>query len=207
MNIKVCGITSLKQLQQLDGIGIDYAGLIFYEKSPRYVVGKIQPAEVKNADFDLTLTGVFVNPTVSDVVEAIDNYDIAAVQLHGDESPEFCADIMEEADVIKAFSIDENTDIEKLIAPYDDACDFYLFDTATAGARGGSGKKFNWQMLSGLKIEKPFFLSGGIGPEDIAAIQQFSHFDFFGIDVNSKFEIEPGIKNMPEILKLYKALQ
>src|SRR5882757_1290623 len=105
MNIKVCGITQLKQLQQLDGLDIDFAGLIFYKDSPRYVGDKIDATVLKNSDFDLKKVGVFVDPAMIDVLDAIDNYGLDAVQLHGNETPEMCEDLSDEVEVIKAFKI------------------------------------------------------------------------------------------------------
>lgn len=203
MNIKVCGITQLKQLQQLDGLGIDFAGLIFVKDSPRYVGDKLNKDEIKNADFDLKTVGVFKNPEMIDVLDAIDEYGLNAVQLHGEETPEMCEDLSEEVEVIKVFNIgDDNVDIDALVADYDGVCDYYLFDTATKdGKTGGTGKKFDWKILSKAKIEKPFFLSGGIELGDIEKIKKFKHPDFLGVDVNSKFEKEPGVKDMGLVLQ------
>src|SRR5689334_17736034 len=129
MNIKVCGITEMKQLQQLDGLDIDFAGLIFYKESPRYMGNKIKGPELKKADFDLKKVGVFVNPELIDVLDAIDEYGLDVVQLHGEEDPQICEDINSEVEVIKAFRVEEGKDIDKMIAPYDAVCDYYLFDT------------------------------------------------------------------------------
>lgn len=208
MNIKVCGITTLKQLQQLDGLEVDYAGLIFHKDSPRYVGDKLPGSEIKNADFELKKVGVFVNPELIDVLDAIDNYGLEVVQLHGEESPEMCDDLSTEVEVIKVFSIGPDTkDIDKLVADYDAVCDFYLFDTADADAKGGTGKSFDWSIFKKAKIEKPFFLSGGIGPDDAAKVSAFSHPDYFGIDINSRFETAPGVKDMASILKFKQALK
>lgn len=210
MNIKVCGITSLKQLQQLDGLNIDYAGLIFHKDSPRYIGDKIAKKELKNSDFDIKKVGVFVNPEMIDVLDAIDDYGLDAVQLHGDESPEMCEDLGSEVEVIKAFRIGNGNDIniDKLVEPYDAACDFYLFDTAVKdGQPGGTGQQFDWSLLGKSRIEKPFFLSGGIGVEDAAKVKAFRHSDFYAIDINSKFEKEPGVKDMALILKFLQALK
>lgn len=203
MNIKVCGITQLKQLQQLDGLGIDFAGLIFVKDSPRYVGDKLNKSEIKNADFDLKTVGVFRNPEMIDVLDAIDDYGLNVVQLHGEETPEMCADLSDEVEVIKAFSIgDGKVDIDELVAEYDAVCDYYLFDTATKDGRsGGTGQQFDWKILSKAKIEKPFFLSGGISIEDIDKIKKFKHPDFLGVDVNSKLEKEPGVKDMGLVLQ------
>lgn len=202
MNIKVCGITSVKQLQQLEGLNIDFAGFIFDKNSPRFIGDKLAGAELQNADFDIKKVGVFVNPTYSDVLDAIDNYGLDVIQLHGEETPEFCRDINEDLEVIKVFHIDDAvTSIDELVAPYDDACDYYLFDTKTPDAKGGTGKQFDWSVIAKSKIEKPFFLSGGIGVADLAKIKAFKHPDFYAVDVNSKVEKAPGEKDMSLVLQ------
>ena len=208
MNIKVCGITEMKQLQQLDGLDIDFAGMIFYKDSPRYVGGKLDQKDVKKADFDLKKTGVFVNPEMIDVLDAIDEYGLEVVQLHGDETPEMCEDLSSEVEVIKAFRIAGTEDIDKLVAPYDAVCDYYLFDTGgLKESFGGTGKQFDWNILAKAKIEKPFFLSGGISVEDAARVKAFKHPDMFGVDINSKFEVSPGVKDMKLILQFRQGLK
>lgn len=210
MNIKVCGITQLKQLQQLEAMNIDFAGLIFYKESSRYVGEKLNKKDIKSADFDLKKVGVFVNPEMIEVLDAIDDYGLDIVQLHGDESPEMCEDLSSEVEVIKAFRLrtDEKINIDKLVEPYDAVCDYYLFDTAgLKESFGGTGQQFDWNVLSKAKIEKPFFLSGGIGPDDAERLKVFKHPDFFAIDINSKFEKEPGVKDMGMILKFKQALK
>jgi phosphoribosylanthranilate isomerase len=209
MNIKVCGITQFKQLQQLEALNIDYAGLIFYKDSPRYMGGKITGKQVKEADFDLKKVGVFVNPGYSELLDAIDEYGLDIVQLHGNETPEMCEDVSGEVEVIKAFRIEDGAvNIDKLVEPYDAVCDFYLFDTAgLKESFGGTGQQFDWSILKKAKIEKPFFLSGGIGPDDAQKIKAFKHPDFFAIDVNSKFEMAPGLKDMAAILKFLQAFK
>lgn len=208
MNIKVCGITQLKQLQQLDGLNIEFAGLIFVKDSPRYVGDGLDKDAVKNADFDLKKVGVFKNPEMIDVLDAIDEYGLDAVQLHGEESPEMCEDLSSEVEVIKAFSIDADTkDIDALVAEYDAVCDYYLFDTKADGETGGTGKQFDWKVLSKAKIEKPFFLSGGISVEDIDKVKRFKHPDYYGVDINSRFEKEPGVKDMGQVLLFKKSLK
>ncbi|MBC7868059.1 MAG: phosphoribosylanthranilate isomerase [Gloeobacteraceae cyanobacterium ES-bin-316] len=208
MNIKVCGITTLKQLQQLDGLNVDFAGLIFYKASPRYMGDKLAAADIKGSDFDLKKVGVFVDPEMIEVLDAIDQYGLDAVQLHGNESPEMCEDLSAEVEVIKAFHISsETTSIDELVQPYDAVCDYYLFDNRTAEAAGGTGKKFDWKIIADSKIEKPFFLSGGIGPEDAHLVKAFKHPDYFGADLNSLFEKEPGVKDMAMVLKFMHGLK
>ena len=168
MNIKVCGITQLKQLQQLDGLDIDFAGLIFYKDSSRYMGDSIAKEDLKNSDFELKKVGVFVDPEMIDVLDAIDDYGLDVVQLHGNESPEMCEDLSSEVEVIKAFRISGDEDIDELVASYDAVCDYYLFDTGgLKESIGGTGKQFDWSILTRAKIEKPFFLSGGIGLDNV----------------------------------------
>ncbi len=208
MNIKVCGITEMKQLQQLDGLDIDFAGMIFYKESPRYIGDKLPAKDVKKADFEFKKTGVFVNPEMIDVLDAIDEYGLEVVQLHGDETPEMCEDLSSEVEVIKAFRITGTEDIDKLVAPYDAVCDYYLFDTGgLKESFGGTGQQFDWNILAKAKIEKPFFLSGGISVEDAARVKAFKHPDMFGVDINSKFESAPGVKDMKLVLQFKQGLK
>ena len=210
MNIKVCGITQFKQLQQLEALNIDYAGLIFYKDSPRYMGDKITGKQVKDADFDIKKVGVFVNPGYSELLDAIDEYGLDIVQLHGNETPEMCEELSGEVEVIKAFRIagEESIDIDEMVADYDEVCDYYLFDTAgLKESFGGTGQQFDWGILKKAKIEKPFFLSGGIGPDDAQKVKAFNHPDFFAVDVNSKFELSPGLKDMAAILKFLQGFK
>lgn len=210
MNIKVCGITQLKQLQQLEAMNIDFAGLIFYKESPRYMGDKLNKKEIKSADFDLKKVGVFVNPEMIDVLDAIDEYGLDAVQLHGNESPEMCEDLSSEVEVIKAFRIKPGNDIniDRLVEPYDAVCDYYLFDTGgLKESFGGTGQQFDWNILNKAKIEKPFFLSGGIGTDDATRVKAFRHPDLFAVDINSRFEKEPGVKDMAMVLQFKLGLK
>ncbi|HWC53457.1 MAG TPA: phosphoribosylanthranilate isomerase, partial [Chitinophagaceae bacterium] len=127
MNIKVCGITTMKQLQQLDGLEIDFAGLNFYKGSPRYVGDKIATKEIQNADFDIKKVGVFVDSDYDEVMKTIDDYALDIVQLHGNEKPELCSMLAEDIEVIKVFRIDANTKkVDDLLKDFDDVCDYYL---------------------------------------------------------------------------------
>jgi phosphoribosylanthranilate isomerase len=210
MNIKVCGITQFKQLQQLEALNIDFAGLIFYKDSPRYMGNKITGKQIKDADFDIKKVGVFVDPGYSELLDAIDEYGLDIVQLHGNETPEMCEELSAEVEVIKAFRIpgDKASDIDEMVADYDAVCDYYLFDTAgIKESFGGTGQQFDWGILKKAKIEKPFFLSGGIGVDDAAKVKAFTHPDFFAVDVNSRFELSPGLKDMAAILKFLQAFK
>jgi phosphoribosylanthranilate isomerase len=208
MNIKVCGITEMKQLRQLDGLDIDFAGLIFYKDSPRYIGEKIDGEELKKADLDIKKVGVFVNPELIEVLNAIDEYGLEVVQLHGDESPEICDDLSSEVEVIKAFRLKGDENVDKLVAPYDAVCDYYLFDTADQKESfGGTGKQFDWDCLRKARIEKPFFLSGGISLDDVQRLKEFTHPDLFAFDLNSKFETSPGVKDMKLLLQFKQAMK
>jgi phosphoribosylanthranilate isomerase len=200
LQVKVCGITQMEQIQQLDDFGIDYIGIIFYPLSARYAdnlrFGKNKMPLLKTK---AKIVAVFVNPTLTAVQSAIQSVPgIRVLQFHGMETPAFCASFSKQFAIIKALQVSEKSEIEKLTAPYNNCCDYFLFDTASEKF-GGTGKKFNWALLKDKKIERPFFLSGGIGAEDILAIQAFKHSSFYGIDMNSRFELEPGIKDIPKL--------
>ena len=208
MNTKVCGITQLKQLQQLDGLDVDFAGLIFYKDSPRYVGDKINKEDLKNSDFDLKKVGVFVNSNYDEIMQVVEDYGLDVVQLHGDESPDLCEELSEDVEVIKAFKVkDSKVSIDEMVADYDEVCDYYLFDTASTDVEGGTGKQFDWKLLSKAKIEKPFFLSGGIGVDDVAKVKAFKHPDYYAVDINSKVEKEPGVKDMGLVLQFRQGLK
>lgn len=209
MNIKVCGITSLKQLQQLDGLDVDFAGLIFYKQSLRYAGDKLNKEEIAGCDLDIKKVGVFVNEEYDEIMRAVEDYSLDIVQLHGDESPYLCEQVSNEIEVIKAFRVDNNSDksIDYMVQDYDEVCDYYIFDAAANNSFGGNGVKFNWKKISESKIEKPFFLSGGISPDDGEIIKTFKHPDFYGVDLNSRFEKEPGIKDMALILRFIHSMK
>jgi len=198
MKLKVCGITQLKQLQQLDEIGVNYAGLIFYEQSARCIINKLGDADVKSLPLSLKKIGVFVNASEDSIMSNVENYGLDMVQLHGDETPGFCKIISDQITVSKAFRITQTNEqnIDWMIKPYEEYCDYYLFDTNRKNAYGGTGEKFDWNLLHQNKINKPFFLSGGIGVKDVGKLKTFEHPFFYCVDVNSRVEIANGIKDM-----------
>ena len=200
MRSKVCGLNSVNQLMQLDAMGVEFGGFIFYAKSPRYILKHAQPADLKKAKGQkINKVGVFVNETAEQVLKQVDDCGLYLVQLHGDETPKYCEKIADYVTVIKAFRIRNDDDVLWKIKDYQDVVDMFLFDTAGA-AFGGTGEKFDWTILQNLAINKPFFLSGGIGPDDVASLKEFATKpvakDLFSIDINSKFELSPGVKNM-----------
>lgn len=208
MKLKVCGNRSLSQLKELNDLGIDYAGLIFYEQSPRYVLKELKGNDVKEMELSVEKVGVFVNATEEEIMKQVEDFGLDMVQLHGDETATFCNRISDHIKVIKAFRIaDYDTNVDWLIKEYDEVCDYYLFDKGSVGLYGGTGEKFDWNLLEKAVIGKPFFLSGGISMEDAEALKKIKHSFFYGVDINSRFEIKHGIKDLELIKQFVKKLK
>ena len=206
MKVKVCGITSVAQLSALENLGVDYAGFIFYPKSARYAGEKLEEHQKEIQTFAINKVGVFVNEELEEVKRKIRRFGLAAVQLHGDESAAYCKELMPLTQVIKVFRLKDEEDLESRLAPFMDACHFFLFDTDTKDY-GGSGRQFNWNLLQNAVINKPFFLSGGIGPDDVAKLKMFQHPFLYAVDVNSRFEVAPGVKNMEAVQQFLNDLK
>ncbi|MGV3657443.1 MAG: phosphoribosylanthranilate isomerase [Chitinophagaceae bacterium] len=206
MKIKVCGITSVEQLSALEAMGVDYAGFIFYPKSARYAGEKLAELQKEIETFSIRKVGVFVNEELEEVKRKIRRFGLAAVQLHGDESVEYCQALMPFAQVIKVFRLKGDEDVQTMLESFKEACHYFLFDTDTKGY-GGSGKKFNWEMLEGAKVDKPFFLSGGIGPEDVEKIKTFQNPFVHAVDINSRFETAPGQKDMKAVAQFVNEIK
>lgn len=202
MRVKVCGMTDADQVKGLDEMGVEFCGFIFYPKSPRFVFKHMPAINIKKIKGKINKVGVFVNAPSEEILQTVDSCGLYLVQLHGDESPKACEKISDYISVIKAFRLAEDDNILWKIKDYKEVVDMFLFDTEGAGY-GGTGKKFNWDALLGLNIDKPFFLSGGIQPEDIPALREFSKSpvakDLFSIDINSRFETMPGVKDMDKL--------
>lgn len=194
-------MTQLEQVEKLPSLGATFAGFIYYPKSPRYVFRHLTSSQLKKINY-INKVGVFVNASVEEVLLMVDECRLHMVQLHGDESPKYCEKIADYVSVVKAFRLSDNDSIQWMINPYMDVCDMFMFDTMGAGY-GGTGKKFDWNVLKGSSIGKPFFLSGGIQPDDTKALQNFEQEPvakaMFAIDINSKFESSPGIKDMNKV--------
>ena len=213
MKVKVCGITSLDQLYELPELGVDYAGFIFYPPSPRHVLkAGLTGNEVKKAKIKLYKVGVFVDASYEDVMKRIEEFGLDMVQLHGRETPYECQKIVANIDVIKAFRFSENDHVIWTIKDYYADSDMFLFDTGVPVSKeerenktlyGGTGRKFNWNRLKGLHVQKPFFLSGGIEPTDAQTVKEFMKDsvakDMIAVDINSRFETKPGIKDMDKV--------
>jgi|SRR6185437_614332 len=208
MKIKVCGNTVIGQLKELNDLEIDYLGLIFYDQSPRCVLNKLIGKEVRESVISKTKVGVFVNASEEEIMKQVEGFGLDMVQLHGDETASFCKRISDHIKVIKAFRIsDIDANVDWLVKEYEEVCDYYLFDKGSAGLYGGTGQKFNWDVLKNSTIGKPFFLSGGIEKKDAGAVKKFTHPFFYGIDVNSRFETSPGVKNIGLIKEFVKELK
>lgn len=209
MQVKVCGMTQLDQLLQLNEWGVPYAGMIFYEKSPRYVKNfSLHPLDLKREKWQLKKVGVFVNESLEAILQTVEEWGLDMVQLHGDETPKFCEQVSEHVKTIKAFRLGENEDIEWKVYPYREFVDLFLFDSGGKGVYGGTGQKFNWASLQKTRTGKSFMLSGGVGPEDVREVRSFviHQPEMIVVDVNSKFEISPGVKNMEKIKTFINAL-
>ncbi|WP_449405564.1 phosphoribosylanthranilate isomerase [Mariniflexile maritimum] len=229
MGLKVCGMKYQDNIKQVAALQPDYLGFIFYEKSARNFDLEYIPEIPKS----IKKTGVFVDEDLEVVIEKIRLHDLQAVQLHGEESPEYCLrlkrhyeevndDVISsietdyfdferksrndgKLEIIKVFSIKDAFNFETL-KPYEAVCDYFLFDTK-GKLPGGNGYTFDWNVLSNYPSTKPFFLSGGIGLEEVDKLKEFIHNPVskccYAIDVNSKFETEPGLKNI-ELLRKFK---
>lgn len=223
MVIKVCGMRDAQNIREVSQLGVDMIGMIFYPKSPRYVEMQsshagIIPDYVKE-DINIksakspARVGVFVDDMVQNIVTRVVNYHLDYVQLHGNEPREMCEnlrltldpDIRPGIKIIKAISVSDASDIQKY-KEYVGAVDLFLFDTKCKTV-GGSGQQFDWQVLEQYDGEVPFLLSGGIGPEDASRLHAFHHPKCIGIDLNSRFEIEPGVKDVEKLKGFLNEIQ
>lgn len=209
MRVKVCGMTQLDQVRRLDEMGIDFAGFIFYPKSPRYAAKHISGEQLRKAKLRIGKVGVFVNTPYEQMMRTVDEYGLDMVQLHGDETPRACEQIANYVTVIKVFRLSDNDPISWIIKSYEESCDMFLFDTLGVGY-GGTGKKFNWELLKPAGIDKLFYLSGGIEPGDTGKLMEFFQEDvskkLFSIDINSCFESQNGVKDLEKIKTFYETL-
>ena len=208
--IKVCGMTLPEQVNALDEMGVDFAGFIFYPKSPRYMRNKITPEKMKKIKGRIAKVGVFVNLPYDELMKTVEDYRLDMVQLHGDETPRFCEQVANYVSVIKAFRMSDNDPVEWFIRPYHEGSDMYMFDTLGSGY-GGTGKKFDWNVLENTNINKLFFLSGGIEPGDEEKLKAFAQEPaakkLFAVDINSKFEVSAGVKDMERVRKFVQTLK
>ena len=203
MKIKVCGMKDPENMLEIAELPIDMIGMIFYEKSPR-CVDEQDADRINELQLEIPKAGVFVNASLEFVMNKVKRFGLQFVQLHGNESPDFCCTLRKKGiQVIKSFQINTTEDLISCLI-YEDSCDYFLFDTPTS-LYGGSGNKFDWEILSAYTGTTPFFLSGGIEPEDAKIINQLNFPQLAAVDLNSRFETSPGIKDIVKIHMFIKA--
>lgn len=186
-----------ENIRQVAALCINWMGFIFYNKSPRSILNRDLRIEDKGLG-DIKKVGVFVNATIEEMLGTAAYHQLDYLQLHGNESPEDCYTLQKRGyGLIKAFSVETEQDFTQTSA-YEGRVDYFLFDTK-CNSYGGSGKQFNWSVLAAYKGETPFLLSGGINPDSVGPIKNFTHPRFIGIDLNSGFETEPGLKDVEKI--------
>jgi phosphoribosylanthranilate isomerase len=200
VRIKICGMKYPDNILEVGALLPDYMGFIFWDKSARYFDGII-PELPKS----IQKVGVFVDANFDKILKKIEKYDLQVIQLHGHESAEFCKTLKKKLpkgiDLIKVFSLLDTFDFD-LLKPFETGCDYFLFDTK-GKLPGGNGSTFDWTVIENYPSTKPFFLSGGIGINEMSAVNEISktNLPLYAIDINSKFEIEPGLKNI-ELLNI-----
>ncbi|MCQ2218345.1 MAG: phosphoribosylanthranilate isomerase [Paludibacteraceae bacterium] len=205
MIVKVCGMRDAQNIRDIEQLGIDWMGFIFYEKSKRHVAERPSylPTSTKRI-------GVFVDYTIEDVIAKVNEFQFCGVQLHGSETPDYCRQLRNALNekigknvlINKAFGIASAEDFTN-ISSYEGCCDYYVFDTKTP-TKGGAGYSFDWSLMEAYKGATPFLLSGGIGEDSYEALQAFSHPQWMGIDLNSKFEEAPAFKDVARLNSFLK---
>lgn len=198
MKIKTCGLTKLNQIQELISLNVDFLGFIFYEKSPRFVLSYLNLNEIKNIQHPRKV-GVFVNESLEKILKISEEAGLNFIQLHGDENSEFISELIQKINpkikIIKVIRV--GTQNLKPETWNSEQIDYLLFDTDSK-AFGGTGTAFDWNILNEFEIAKPYFLSGGISLENFENIKDLNQKPF-ALDINSKFETEPGVKDLDKI--------
>jgi len=203
--VKICGLTTLEDARYASGAMADYLGFIFTPTSKRFI-DPDQAAAIIAWTEGPEAVGVFVNQAIDDVIDIVHKTGIHLVQLHGDESVEYCS--LMPVPVIKAFSISDTDTAESIkdrIRPFEGKVAYFLFDTKVGDQSGGTGSHFDWSVLLGLQTETPFFLAGGIGSENVRSAIDKVH--PYAIDANSKLESEPGIKQLEKFEAFFDQIQ
>jgi len=193
MIVKVCGIKTEDNLSALSNIPIDMIGLNFYPSSARYVGPEVVPLRYDILPDELSRVGVFVNESLDEIMDIADEYRLDYLQLHGDEQLDFCVEASTQLPVIKVVRVGKSIDWHQLKG-YEGVAEYILFDT-NSKAYGGSGHKFDWSLLADYPLEIPYMIGGGVGPTDVQLIKAHKHHQFVGVDINSKFESAPAVKN------------
>lgn len=199
MKLKVCGMRERTNIEALIPLKPDFIGFIFYDKSPRYVGEGLSEEIIRQIPPSIKKVGVFVNASPDYIMSMAKQYDLQYVQLHGNEMPDFCRILRQKGlNIIKAFSVDNDFNFA-MLNNYKPFCDLFLFDTKGTQP-GGNGVPFDWDILRKYDQEKPFFLSGGISVDNIDKVVELAQsVRIYGIDINSCFEVEPGVKDMEQI--------
>ncbi|TKC06273.1 phosphoribosylanthranilate isomerase [Pedobacter frigoris] len=200
--LKICGMKIPENIMAVAALQPDYLGFIFFRESKRFIEG-LTPSFVSGLPAGIKKTGVFVNEELNRIAELAVLYGLQTIQLHGDEPPKYCMALRglladTGIELVKAFGIDEHFDFHKLDG-YANIVDYFLFDTQTSG-HGGSGTTFNWALLEKFKLNKPYFLSGGIGLDQVEQLKEIKDERLYAIDVNSRFELAPGLKDVDKLI-------
>ena len=212
MKLKVCGLTKMDQIQELISLNTDFLGFIFYEKSPRYVLNHFSLKEISEIPH-FGKVGVFVNENIENVIDFSVKANLNFIQLHGDEDENYIVNLKNnlpfDIEIIKVIRIGNQTteELQKTINHQPSTINHFLFDTDSI-AFGGTGKSFDWNLLNELEIPIPYFLSGGISLENVYQLPTLNT-QPISLDINSKFEFEPGNKDLEKIkefIKLYNTL-
>jgi phosphoribosylanthranilate isomerase len=202
--IKICGMRDAENIRQVGSLVPDYMGFIFYTKSPRFFNGAFDLNTVLPSS--IRRVGVFVNESVEVMTDLVERYSLSVVQLHGGESVEVCTEMKDVGvEVVKVFSVDQEFDFS-ITKAYKTVSDYFLFDTK-GKYYGGNAMKFDWSILSNYDQEVPFFLSGGIGPDDIATIASLPPLNIHALDINSGVEVSPGVKDIDKIKSLQQNIK
>lgn len=206
MKIKVCGLRDADNLKQIAALNPDFIGFIFYDQSPRFVGDSLDEATVKALPRSIRKVGVFVNASPDYILRNVKKYDLQYVQLHGTETPDFCRSLQNRGlNVIKAFRIGEGFNFS-MLNNYKAFSDLFLFD-AKGDQPGGNGVTFDWNILKNYDNTKPFFISGGIGLDNLDQLAQLKGMKLYGVDVNSQVETAPGVKDLAKVRELITRLR
>lgn len=207
MKLKICGMKYPDNLIQVSALQPDYLGFIFYEPSRRYMGDSLTPEDMMAVPDRIQKIGVFVDSSVEYMVDRAKHFGLNGFQLHGNETPGQCQTLKEAGYVvIKVFGLGSESFDYLQLDPYQPYVDYFLFDTLTP-EHGGSGQTFDWEQLRDYTLPVPFFLSGGIGIDNLKQALQVDHPQLYGLDVNSRFELEPGRKDVPLLQKLANQLR
>lgn len=205
LKLKVCGMRDAENINRLAQLKPDYIGFIFYPQSKRYA-DKLESKVLQALPPSIKKTGVFVNASLEEIAEKIEQFKLDAVQLHGQETPEFCKQLKPfNIEIIKAFGVNNDFDFGSL-ENFDSVCDYFLFDTKTE-LHGGSGKTFDWSILKRYTLNKPYFLSGGLSAENIREIKSINDSRLFALDLNSRFELQPGLKDIEKLTTVFNEIK